>query len=106
VRYLRRRRELALRDLGGFVYEAQRQGEPRPALLAEKLDALAKLDAELATLETALAEHREALVLREPGIAVCALCSTIHDSEARYCPQCGTGLGKPAPGARARPRKQ
>ncbi|MGA2469865.1 MAG: hypothetical protein ABSG64_04155 [Solirubrobacteraceae bacterium] len=107
LRYLRRYRELALRDLGGFVYEAARQGEQRPALLAQKLDALRELDAERATLETALSEHREALVLREPGITACAECSTIHGSDARYCPGCGIRIAQPVPRTRARsPRKQ
>ncbi len=39
VRYLRRLRELQLRDLGGFVVELQRLGRERPELVREKLTA-------------------------------------------------------------------
>jgi hypothetical protein len=89
LRFLRRARELALRDLGGFVYEAHRQGQPRPALLSEKLDALDALDGECQKLGQALDEREEVRVLREPGISACPHCSTIYGSEARFCPGCG-----------------
>jgi RNA polymerase subunit RPABC4/transcription elongation factor Spt4 len=29
-------------------------------------------------------------VLREPGITTCSQCSTLHGSEDRFCPSCGT----------------
>jgi hypothetical protein len=89
VRFLRRRRELALHDLGGFAFESHRLGEPRDDLLAEKLAAISTLDDELATLQRALDLHEELAVLHEPGIASCPQCSTIHDSAANYCPACG-----------------
>ena len=89
VRFLRRRRELALHDLGGFVFETHRLGERRDETLAEKLAAIAALDDELATLEQALELREELAVLREPGIASCPQCSAIHDSTANYCPSCG-----------------
>jgi hypothetical protein len=93
LRYLRRRRELALRDLGGFVFEAHRRGEQNPAALDEKLTALDAIDSERETLEGALGEHSEILVLREPGISTCANCATLHGSEARFCPACGQAVG-------------
>jgi hypothetical protein len=93
LQYLRRRREVALRDLGGFVFETHRQGEERPELLAEKLGALDAIDEESGRLEQALHERREVLVLREPGISACPECSTLHGSEANYCPNCGTAVG-------------
>lgn len=89
VRFLRRRRDLALHDLGGFVFESHRLGEQRDDVHAQKLAALAALDRELETLEHALNLHQELAVLHEPGIACCPHCSTIHDSCANYCPNCG-----------------
>jgi hypothetical protein len=89
VRFLCRRRELALHDLGGFVFETHRLGEARDDLLTEKLAALSALDAELATLQQALELREELAVLHEPGIASCPQCATIHDSSAKYCPACG-----------------
>ena len=89
IRFLRRRRELALHDLGGFVYETHRLGESRPELTERKLDGVDAIDGELATLERALRLGEELIVLHEPGISCCARCSTIHDSSARFCPGCG-----------------
>ena len=89
VRFLRRRRELALHDLGGFTFESHRLGQPREELRAQKLAAIGELDDELATLQDALGQREELAVLREPGISSCPQCSTIHDSAARYCPSCG-----------------
>ena len=96
IRFLRRRRELALHDLGGFVYETHRLGESRPELTTQKLDGVDVIDGELATLERALGLGEELIVLHEPGISSCTHCSTIHDSAARFCPSCGrprSGLG-------------
>ena len=93
LRYLSRRRELALRDLGGFVFESHRQGEERPGLVADKLGALSAIDDERELLERALEERRDVIALREPGISVCAACSTLHGSEANFCPHCGTAVG-------------
>jgi hypothetical protein len=98
LRFLRRRRELLLHDLGGFVFESHRLGEDRDALRAEKLEALSALDAELAVLEHALGAREEVAVLREPGIASCPRCSTIHDSVANYCPNCGRASGEATTG--------
>ncbi|HEX2703794.1 MAG TPA: hypothetical protein VHM72_10230 [Solirubrobacteraceae bacterium] len=94
LRFLRRRRELALRELGDLVFESQRRGgEPAEALSA-KLAALEEITAESERLEHALDEHTELLVLRAPGIATCVSCSTLHQSEDRFCPRCGTPAGK------------
>jgi hypothetical protein len=97
VRFLRGRRELALHDLGGFVFEAHRLGEPQPELLAEKLAALSALDEELAALQQALALREELAVLHQPGIVACPHCGAIHDSSANFCPACGTRVGTPPP---------
>jgi hypothetical protein len=89
LRFLRRRRELALHDLGGFIFESHRLGESRPELTAAKLSALEAIDTELETLQRALAVGEELSVLHEPGISSCPQCSTIHDSSAKFCPGCG-----------------
>ena len=96
LRYLRRYRQVALRDLGSLVYESSRDGAAQPQPIAEQVAALSRLDAELDSLERALAERRELLALREPGLAACEHCATIHGSDARYCPQCGGRVGGPA----------
>jgi len=89
VRFLRRRRELALHDLG----------EPGEAPLAEKLASLSALDGELATLQRALELREELAVLHEPGINSCPQCSTIHDSAANFCPTCGRPTAGEGPAA-------
>jgi hypothetical protein len=99
VRFLRRRRELALHDLGGFVFESHRLGEPGEAPLAEKLASLSALDGELATLQRALELREELAVLHEPGINSCPQCSTIHDSAANFCPTCGRPTAGEGPAA-------
>jgi hypothetical protein len=95
VRFLRRRRELALHDLGGFLFESHRLGERRDEQLAEKLAAITALDDELATLQHALEMREELAVLHEPGIASCPQCSAIHDSSANFCPTCGRPTAAP-----------
>src|SRR5581483_10266952 len=53
LRFLRKARELAYRDLGGLVFEMQRLGERRDELVAAKLATLSAIDGELRTLEDA-----------------------------------------------------
>jgi hypothetical protein len=97
LRFLTRRRELALHDLGGFVFEEHRLGQSRPELEAAKLAALDALDTELATLQYALAMREELTVLREAGLASCPECREIHDSAANYCPTCGRATAERSP---------
>ena len=104
LRFLRRARELALRDLGGLVFDLHRFGRERPDLVKAKLEALATLDQERRQLEVALGDHRELDVLREPGIASCPRCGALHGSDARFCSACGLPVGQsaalpPAPAA-------
>jgi hypothetical protein len=87
--FLRRRRELALREVGGLALEAHRLGTEGPAL-AVQLAALVELEEERVKLEHALDQRQELAVLREPGLTACPQCSTIHGSEANFCPNCGT----------------
>jgi hypothetical protein len=92
LRYLRRYRELAFRDLGGLTFDLHRFGRDRPDLVAQKLENLKTVDQELRTLETALRDRQDITRLREPGIAACPRCETLHDSDANFCPGCGTPL--------------
>jgi hypothetical protein len=92
LRYLRRLRELAFRDLGGLVFDLHRFGRDRSDLVAAKLEALATIDRELRALQDALADRREFTDLREAGIAACPRCGTLHDTDANFCPGCGTSL--------------
>ena len=92
LRYLRRYRELAFRDLGGLTFDLHRFGRDRPDLVAQKLENLKTVDQELRTLETALRDRQDITRLREPGIAACPRCQTLHDSDANFCPGCGTPL--------------
>lgn len=97
LRYLRRRRELAFRDLGGLVFDLHRFGSERGDLVVGKLEGLGAIDAELRTLEGALRDRRELTELREPGIAACRHCQALHDPDANFCPICGTPLRGAAP---------
>ena len=99
-----RRRELALHDLGGFVFESHRLGESRDELLARSSRRSTALDDELAKLQHALELREELAVLHEPGIASCPHCATIHDSAANYCPGCGRATAAPRSGERGRGR--
>lgn len=92
LRYLRRLRELAFRDLGGLVFDLHRFGRERNDLVAAKLEALANIDRELRTLQDGLQQRQEFTDLREAGIAACPRCGTLHDTDANFCPGCGTSL--------------
>jgi hypothetical protein len=93
VRYLRRLRELQLRDIGGFMVELHRFGRQQPGLVEEKVLAAAQTDRELRILERALDERRPASEIREPGIGgACPQCGTVHGSTDRFCAWCGSAL--------------
>jgi hypothetical protein len=96
VRFLRKARELAYRDLGGLVFEMHRLGQRHDELVAAKLGVLASFDSELRTLEAALGERRPVTVLRETGIAACPRCAAIHGSGDHFCPACGMPMGRHA----------
>ena len=92
LRYLRRYRELAFRDLGGLTFDLHRFGRERPDLVTQKLENLGVVDNEVRTLETALRDRQDITQLREAGIAACPRCQTLHDTDANFCPGCGTAL--------------
>jgi hypothetical protein len=88
LRYLRRTRELAFRDLGGLLFDLHRFARSRDDLVHGKLTRLTAIDIELRALETALDDRQEVTVLREPGLAACPRCGALHGSDANYCPMC------------------
>jgi hypothetical protein len=95
LRFLRRARELAYRDIGGLIFDMRRFGRNRQDLLDAKLGALGAVDHELRALERVLDDRRPIHELREPGISSCPRCGALHDSEANFCPHCGLQLGGP-----------
>jgi zinc-ribbon domain len=94
VRFLRKARELAYRDLGGLVYNLHRFGQRNDQLVVGKLTTLGHIDTELRTLESALEEREPVTVLREAGLTACPRCAAIHSSEDRFCPNCGLPLSR------------
>ena len=95
LRYLRRARELAFRDIGGLMFDMRRFGRERPDLVEAKIGALAAVDQELRALERILDDRRPLHELREPGITSCARCGALHASESNFCPNCGLQIGGP-----------
>ena len=95
LRFLRRTRELAFRDIGGLLFDLRRFGRDRPDLVEAKIGALAAVDQELRALERILDDRRPIHELREPGITSCARCGALHSSESNFCPNCGLQIGGP-----------
>jgi hypothetical protein len=97
TRYLRRVRELLLRDLGGLVYEIHRAGGGdrvhQQALVRGKTERIAALDGELFALENRLGSAHPETVLREPGVGgTCPTCGELYSSHAKFCSACGRPL--------------
>jgi hypothetical protein len=92
MRFLRKARELAYRDLGGLVFDLHRFARRNDALVLAKLETIGRIDTELRALEATLAERRPVTVLREAGVAACPRCAAIHGSDDRFCPNCGLAM--------------
>ncbi len=94
LRYLRKLRELQVRDLGGLAFDLRRYERKRDDLIAQKIDQIRACDDELRALEAALEERRDVRDVREPGIGgTCPRCFAIHGSNDRFCASCGAALG-------------
>jgi hypothetical protein len=93
IRYLRKLREVQLRDLGGFVLELHRYGRERPDLVRAKVESAAGTDRELRELELVLEGSSSLRELREAGIGgACQNCGAVHGSSDRFCSACGEPL--------------
>lgn len=103
LRYLRRARELMLRDLGGLLFEVHRSGgadvNAHSTVLNTKIQRISGLDAEVHALETALASPRREDILFQPGIGgTCPTCGELFSSAAHFCANCGASVKDlPAP---------
>jgi hypothetical protein len=94
LRYLRRLRELQVRDLGGLVFDLRRFDRQRDDLVAQKLDQIRACDDELRALEVAIDERRDVHDVRAPGIGgTCPRCFALYGSTDRFCSTCGAALG-------------
>src|SRR5436305_14447280 len=94
LRYLRRLRELQVRDLGGLVFDLRRFDRTRDDLVAQKIDQIRACDDELHALELTLDERRDLRDVREPGIGgTCPRCFAVFGSADRFCASCGAAFG-------------
>jgi hypothetical protein len=93
ARYLRRLREVQLRDIGGFMVELHRFGRARPDLVDAKVQGASQVDLELKALERALSDEQTLRELREAGIGgACDRCGAVHGSQDNFCAACGASL--------------
>ena len=94
ARYLRKLREVQMRDIGGFLLELHRFGRQRPDLVQAKIAGAVHTDRELRALERALGEQQLLREVREPGLGgACENCGAVHGSLDRFCASCGEPLG-------------
>lgn len=97
VRFLRKQRELQMRDLGGLIFDMYRFGSKRQDLVREKLRLMFEADRELRAFEAMLGGRRDPLAVREPGVGgSCPRCLTLYSTDAHYCWRCGLALTEQA----------
>lgn len=93
VRRLRRVRELLLHELGALVFEMERRGVRREALLRRKVDQLRVIEDEAAALAAALGDQRSLSEIVSAGIVgACHNCGTLVSTDARFCSNCATSV--------------
>ena len=93
LHFLRRARELQLRDLGGLVFDLYRFGQQRDPLVRAKLDTVISTDRELRDLAEVLADPRTARDVRRPSVGgACPSCDALYPSDASFCSACGLAL--------------
>jgi len=97
VRRLRRVREVLLHELGALVFEMERRGRRREALLRRKVDQLRVVDDEAAGLAAALGGDRSLFEIVSAGIVgACRTCGTLVSTDARFCSNCATPVSAQA----------
>lgn len=97
IRFLRKQRELQMRDLGGLIFDMYRFGSKRQDLVREKLRLMFEADRELRAFEAMLGGRRRRLEVREPGVGgSCPRCLTLYSTDAHYCWRCGLALTEQA----------
>ncbi len=97
IRFLRKQRELQMRDLGGLIFDMYRFGSKRQDLVREKLKLMFEADRELRAFEAMLGGRRGPLEVREPGVGgSCPRCLTLYSTDAHYCWRCGLALTEQA----------
>jgi hypothetical protein len=90
VRFLRKRRELELRDLGGLIFDMYRFGSKRQDLVRDKLQSMFAADRELREFEHLLAGRQRRVNLREAGVGgACPRCQQLYSTDAQFCSNCG-----------------
>jgi hypothetical protein len=93
ARYLRRLREIQMRDIGGFAIELYRYGRDRPEIVRSKIESATLTERELRAIQRALDGRVPLRELRVPGIGgACASCGSVHGSQDRFCANCGRSL--------------
>ncbi|HEX8646848.1 MAG TPA: hypothetical protein VF715_08085 [Thermoleophilaceae bacterium] len=100
LRAARRRRDVALHELGALVMEMHRQGRHDPALVERKARETIAVDSEARTLAGALDGDEPIGSLRAAGVAgPCGSCGNLLVRDDRFCNRCGAAAGSltPAP---------
>ena len=112
LRYLRRARELMLRDLGGLLYEIHRTGggdvAAHEAIVAAKVQRLSRARRRGARdRDRARRAARGERSCSSPGVGgTCRQCGELYGSEARFCSHCGAAITRRARGPRGRPPRR
>ena len=102
IRFLRKQRELQLRDLGGLIFDMYRFGSTRQDLVRDKLAPMFEADRELRAFEAMVGGRQPTLEVREPGVGgSCPRCLTLYSTDAHYCWRCGLALTEQAEDALA-----
>jgi hypothetical protein len=100
IRFLRKQRELQLRDLGGLIFDMYRFGSTRQDLVREKLAPMFEADRELRAFEAMVGGRQPTLEVREPGVGgSCPRCLTLYSTDAHFCWRCGLALTEDAEAA-------
>src|SRR3954454_3346045 len=91
LRRLRRTREALVSDLRGLVVEHHRHGRAQSPLIAQRVQEVAAIDAEMRGLAQALGSELTLEQVVVAGIAgTCTRCGSLLSTSDRFCAHCGT----------------